>query len=818
MLPLWIMDEMSGANFTVGADAFARSDGNLDSLLRLSVLDFYDEACAQQLARGFGLILPSNANLSSSVSEYLNSTLGDQATEVSKFFAELGRNDEINESTHWEDVLGYLLEHYGNTSLVNIEDPSLTWQGILDAILSQQTQHAQIEWLEQPKIEFGGNYDADTPRVEYTLEKQAGYITGNVSFLFTSEELSGTVPYDPASTAVRKANLFADELLLEQTTNSGTIFSGRVPFDKNVNNISLLENEIPVPAKVDRTETYYIGEAPNGRYTGYYKNDLVYKDATSNTLLPDDNGEYAIADLPAESHIFKLTVGDIGDADYYTVYDTIYCRVTYTRDNRIEDEDGAQNPDFSINYTTVYEFLDPAAFDALPEQQGTDLPEYVNLPYNEVMTLIKNEEFGVDETATIQAFFNYFTDPNSAYHTVPANQGSNSDIFVPCITFQGMFGEPKLLTYDLDAQEAVALANDTFGLTGTNAFTADDVSFADNMIPQVWMTSAFETRVQGLSPKCEKTVTVNGGSVTYKLVFAGWSTKQDDDSVYTQSSSGETQFAQPYGVVKPWNTVPQPITLHAVWKVSQTKQTYIRYGENVETVRLNLTDSTGTSFNDSRLQPKKYGFTFMGYDTDPDFPTVNGGTNYPLIEWDANGQNLVRSSHLDEVYPEYSDDHEQWTNVYSHYVYHIIGTGYRWLNVRMNSLLAHWEPVSDSEMISRLVLRAPDMADQTFYIRYNDEYLYTDENCTTPATSIATPNNPAFSGWYTAEQAGVLVIDSNGQLYSGINDPTPETCPNGWYGGADGWTIGNWNNCDWESARWVALGDRTLYAFFSRSH
>ena len=155
-----------------------------------------------------------------------------------------------------------------------------------------------------------------------------------------------------------------------------------------------------------------------------------------------------------------------------------------------------------------------------------------------------------------------------------------------------------------------------------------------------------------------------------------------------------------------------------------------------------------------------------------------------------------------------------------------LGTGYKWVNVRKLGLVAHWGPVSDAPMVATITFRAPGMEDQVLYTKYNDwdpdlqvSRLYSDQACTTPATPIA-PNSITFAGWYTAEEFGLKVLETNGTtLAQGSGTDGQNNQLTGWNGGVNGWTIGNWvqsgTNYTWEMPRWMVTGSRTLYAQFT---
>ena len=693
-------------------------------------------------------------------------------------------------TVNWEDVveallgyqglnLGNLLEHLGGT----VDDPNVgtTWEDILELIsngtiecswedifeLIAGQQNTKVEWLEQPVIDFGGKLAGGTPRVGYEIEIQEDYPIGGERLGFQVNELSGTVNISEG--LPKKVTLIADSVIQDAPAVNGVqTASAQLKFAE-------------FDAAINRENTYWDGI----RYTAYRASDTDYRNAIGETEIE----EPVPASIVSESHIFKLTADELGLADYLTLYDAIYCRVTFTRDNQRANADGTQNQNYSINYTTVYDFFSPYLYD---EDHGND----DTMKYDAVI----NDESIAD----------YFAKDSTGEYEY-------ADYIVPSISFKGVFAEPRKLIYDLNAQRAVNMANEAFGLTDEDAMTVDNVSFAAGMLPEVWMTAAFETRVQGGVPTCQKTVTVNGEEVTYSLAFAGWSTEQNDSSVNdnTPAPIGEIkqQFNQPYERVKAPSSAPAETTLYAVWKLSETKDIWVKYGDPADSVYLpNENDPTTygstTTFSDPRLKPNKYSYDFSGFGT---LPEMDNGTSHMLTTAAGN-----YSTELNSAEPSL------WNSVYSTYVMNR-ANNYKWANVQMKHLFTAWTVVSDAPMKATIKLYNGETELATLYTKYNDPELYTDADCTIKVqddTNWSWPmsTDPDFAGWYTSEEYGLCVIEKTGELCQGASSEAGGGLLDGWYGGANGWTIGNWvvagNSNTWTVPRWVATGSRALQAQF----
>jgi hypothetical protein len=347
-----------------------------------------------------------------------------------------------------------------------------------------------------------------------------------------------------------------------------------------------------------------------------------------------------------------------------------------------------------------------------------------------------------------------------------------------------MFGEPQKLIYDLNLNGAKNASASLKDMLNVNS-----LKFEDGMLPEVWMTPAFPTYVQGGVPSCTATTT-NAEGKEIKLVFAGWSTDPTDTSVYDDVPAEGMQFEQPYGMVKDKNSLPDEITLYAVWKESIPKTVYIQYGDDAQEVR--TAEGETTDFSDTALQPKKYGYDYNGYGL-----KVTGGRVEKLFN--ADGE-LV-----DGIMNAMNAESPEWTNVYSIFLEYR-NEAFKWLNVQMKTLTADWNAVSDEQMTHKITFYAPgtDQEAQVFSSTFNSETLRGVGNSNTMPIVPTAPAGKKFTGWYTSRDLGICVVDENNRLVEGT-----------WSGGVYGWTTGTWTDGSWKTPlRWVITNDRALYAHF----
>ena len=754
-LPVWIMDaiETGTPEFHIDNGAFNRLVTPETETLRLTILAFYDEDLAKEIAAGFGLVLPDGVNwgdhpdensAAAVIAQILAYTYGIDVEEgdtlediLAKLAEKLGIT--IEDGSDWMDILYQILDELGipHNSLQDLlnwlstyffNDPNAitgedTWETIFDKILDKYM--VEIEWLEEPQIDFGGTNSDGKPRVDLNIERKEGYSLSSEQFRFRVSDVpeKGTVSFGSRELPVI------------------TVSAGNITWTSDT------EGNVPIgfdafDAAINRRVTYWTtGTGATAKYNKYHPADTDFRDATGQGEQIDEPGSRV-----AESHIIKLTADDIGVAEYYTVYDTIYCRVTFFRDNVREYLNGNRNENFSVNYTTKYEFFSPYELESIEGKE--------------------NEYEKVNDT-NIDQYFNVY-----------------SSCIVDNISFKGMFGEPQKLIYDLNlngAKNASAALKDMLNV--------NSLKFEDGMLPEVWMTPAFPTYVQGGVPSCTATTT-NAEGKEIKLVFAGWSTDPTDTSVYDDAPAEGMQFEQPYGMVKDKNSLPDEITLYAVWKESTPKTVYIQYGDDAQEVR--TAEGETTDFSDTALQPKKYGYDYNGYGL-----KVTGGRVEKLFN--ADGE-LVEG-----IINAMNAGSPEWTNVYSIFLEYR-SMAFKWLNVQMKTLTADWNAVSDEQMTHKITFYAPgtDQEAQVFSSTFNSAALRGIGSSNTMPVVPTAPAGKKFTGWYTSRDLGICVVDENNRLVEGT-----------WSGGVYGWTTGTWTDGSWKTPlRWVITNDRALYAHF----